>query len=138
MVIHAAAGMVMDQKRLDDLVRRLSEHVSRRGVVATALAGGAAMGAGALDAEAGGGKAKGRKRGAGKPDSEGPCGNKKRKDNICTRNQDCCTNICETKLGKKNKDGKGRCRCIRTGNACIEDRNCCNAPCVNQICGYVS
>ena len=116
----------MDQKRFDELVRRLSEHVSRRSVVTGAVAGGIAATSVAIDAR------------AGKPGKAGPCGDGKRKDNICKKNKDCCTGICDVKLGKKNKDGKGRCRCVRTGDACEQDKNCCNAPCNGGVCGFVS
>lgn len=128
----------MDQKRFDELVQRLSEHVSRRSVVTSAVAGSAAAASGAIDARAGK-RGKGKNDGrASKPGTAGPCGSGKRKDNICTKNKDCCTGICAVEAGKKNKDGKGRCRCVRTGDACQVDKNCCNAPCIGGVCGFVS
>ncbi|MFM9105860.1 MAG: hypothetical protein ACKOWF_04095, partial [Chloroflexota bacterium] len=52
----------------------------------------------------------------------------------------CCTGICNKMAGKKNLDGKGRCRCVRKNGKCSEDRNCCTRKgqqlsCVNGTCG---
>ncbi len=70
--------------------------------------------------------------------TEGPCGSGSRKDNICTKDSECCTSICDIQLGKKNKDKKGRCRCVRRGGACTADNNCCNSICISGVCGYLS
>jgi hypothetical protein len=129
----------MDQSRFDELVRRMQEARSRREAIRNAA--GAALGLGALGslaAEASGKKGKGGQYGTGKPGAEGPCGSGKRKDNICTKNGDCCTGVCEKSVAKKNKDKKGRCRCIRTGFACKQDKNCCNSLCVDGMCGMLS
>lgn len=111
----------MDDSRFDALSRALGGAVSRRsGLVALgALLGGVAIG----DATA----ASGRKR----PKPEGPCGDGSRKDNICTKGDDCCTGSCDLSKGKTNKDGLGRCRCVRKGGSCTEDKNCCGG----RICG---
>lgn len=74
------------------------------------------------------------------PNAEGPCKTTKRPDNVCTRDSECCTNICNTKTGDRNKDRKGRCRCIRRGGPCTATRNCCSRggqqmTCNNGICG---
>ncbi len=72
------------------------------------------------------------------PGIEGPCGNGRRKDNICMEDQQCCTGICDLQVRKKNVDKRGRCRCIRKGGECTEDRNCCNSLCIGNVCGYLS
>jgi hypothetical protein len=89
---------------------------------------GALLGVGAADASA---KQRGktgeqdRKPGsAGKPDAEGPCKSTKRPDNICTRDKQCCTGYCDTSTGKKNKDGKGRCRYLKQGERCTKGQQC--------------
>lgn len=111
----------MDDSRFDALSRAFGGAVSRRsGLVALgALLGGVAIGEGTA--------ASGRKR----PKPEGPCGDGSRKDNICTKGDDCCTGSCDLSKGKTNKDGLGRCRCVRKGGSCTEDRNCCGG----RICG---
>jgi predicted outer membrane repeat protein len=68
----------------------------------------------------------------GKPSAQGPCGNGKRKDNICTSDGDCCTGICNLGAGKKNKDRRGRCRCMKRNKPCTADVNCCNTLTCNQ------
>ncbi|MGI9252221.1 MAG: hypothetical protein ACR2J8_00610, partial [Thermomicrobiales bacterium] len=75
---------------------------------------------------------------AAKPHSQGPCGDTSREDNLCTKNSDCCTEICKPNL--KNLDKMGRCRCRRQGEACSKDINCCsrggqNVGCIQGICG---
>jgi hypothetical protein len=119
----------MDQERFDRMTRLFGSAASRRAT----LAGLAGLAAGALPALAEQAAAKpGRKR----PGPEGPCGNGSRKRNICTRDKDCCTGICNTAAGKTNKDGKGRCRCLPKGQTCTEDKNCCGGrACVDGICG---
>ncbi|MFM9105569.1 MAG: hypothetical protein ACKOWF_02585, partial [Chloroflexota bacterium] len=87
------------------------------------------------------GKGSGTNRGhTRRPHAEGPCGNGSRKDNICTKVKQCCSGLCNKKAGKKNLDGKGRCRCVRKNGKCSEDRNCCTRKgqqlsCVNGTCG---
>jgi hypothetical protein len=75
-----------------------------------------------------------------RPRREGPCGDFSRADNICSADGDCCTGICNTSLGRNNKDGLGRCRCRNRGDACTADRNCCRRRnqqmvCVEGVCG---
>jgi hypothetical protein len=112
----------MDQDRFDHLVRLLGTGSSRRAAVA-ALAAAIPLGAAA-------------KSGRNGPQPEGPCGDGSRRDNICEQDADCCTGICNTGPGSKNKDGKGRCRCVRKNGDCTEDKNCCGGrSCVNGICG---
>jgi predicted outer membrane repeat protein len=130
----------MDQRTLDRFARLLGGATTRRRGLAAAL--GAAIGLPFLadDADAKqrrrGGTDKETKKGRnkGKPGAEGPCGNGSRKDNICKKDKECCTGIC--RKGLKNKDGQGRCRCLRRGKSCTEDKNCCNTlTCVNGVCG---
>jgi hypothetical protein len=86
-------------------------------------------------AAGGKGKEKGKNTGQGSsgPGIAGPCGKGKKK-NVCTKNSDCCTNICKTKIA--NKDKTGRCRCLKKGRRCSEDRNCCGGiSCVAGQCG---
>jgi hypothetical protein len=124
----------MDQTQFDRIARLLGKAISRRagiGAVVAALTGSQI----AADAD-GKRKGKGKGSGSGKPGIEGPCGNGKRKANICTKNSQCCTGICEVKLGKKNRDGQGRCRCVRKGGDCTADKNCCGGrSCVKGVCG---
>jgi hypothetical protein len=114
----------MDARRFDILTRALGEGSSRRsvlGLLGIITAAPLAVAAGA------------RRR----PKPEGPCGDFSRKDNICAKNGDCCTNICNTDVGKTNQDGKGRCRCVRRGRACTEDRNCCRGRGQQMTCNPV-
>ncbi|MFM9108715.1 MAG: hypothetical protein ACKOWF_18670 [Chloroflexota bacterium] len=130
----------MDAPRFDSASRALGAALSRRRGLGAAL--GILLGAGAgavavADADADARRGRGRGR---TPGPEGPCGNLRRKDNLCTRNSECCTGICEPKPGEKNRDGIGRCRCVRRGGACKADRNCCRRGdqqmvCIGGICG---
>jgi DNA-binding beta-propeller fold protein YncE len=130
----------MDEQRFDAALRALGQASSRRQAVAGVLAalfGGRRLAA--ADTGTGKDRSKGKDRnrstGTGKPGAEGPCGNGSRKANICTRNKDCCTGLCNTKAGKTNKDGRGRCRCVPRGAACRESRNCCNRlSCRDGVC----
>jgi hypothetical protein len=118
----------MDQGQFDRIARLLGGAVTRRAGLGAAFA---ALTGSRIAAD---GEAKGS--GRSKPGIEGPCGNGSRKRNICTKNSDCCTGLCNTKAGKKNKDGKGRCRCIQKGKACKADKNCCNTlKCNDGVCG---
>jgi hypothetical protein len=138
----------MDQHSFDRIARLLGGALSRRAglraLLGAAITLPAVAAPDAVDAASPGnrphgerqatGGSKGKGDGARKPGVAGPCGNGSRKDNICTRNQDCCTGLCNLKAGDRNRDRKGRCRCSRNGRPCTEDRNCCNAACVNGRC----
>lgn len=113
----------MDANRFDLLLRRFGDLSSRRSFLG-ALA--ALVAPAAADARSG-------RRG---PRLEGPCGTGSRADNICTKDSQCCTGVCDRKLGQKNKDRKGRCRCVRKGKRCKADKNCCREmSCSRGICG---
>lgn len=88
------------------------------------------------DGKARGGRDKEEKRSQDrKPGKQGPCGDGSRKDNVCTKDSQCCTGICVTSKGKNNKDGNGRCRCLKRNKACKGDKNCCNGMmCANGKC----
>ena len=121
----------MDHASFDRIAKLLGGATTRRRGLASAL--GAALGlaaATATVAEASARFSPDRKRVA-KP--EGPCGNGSRKDNLCTKDKQCCTGYCQK--GLKNKDGKGRCRCIRKGQPCKPSQTCCHGGCNNGICG---
>ena len=125
----------MDQAAFDRIARLLGGASTRRQGIAAALGGmlGLAAVTTERDAAVAAPASRGHKR---RPRPEGPCGDGTRKDNICTRNADCCTNICNLELGKKNVDRKGRCRCMRRGQPCKADRNCCNTlTCNGEVCG---
>jgi hypothetical protein len=146
-------------QRFDEFVRRLVEERNRRSVLiglgssvvsllAISAGADAADGNGVKgEANAGCGMSKGKGKGTrknrnrdgseapGGPGVEGPCGNGTRKDNICMENSQCCTGVCDLSVRKKNVDKMGRCRCIARGGACTEDSNCCNSPCIGNICG---
>jgi hypothetical protein len=116
----------MDAGRFDSIIRSLGGSSTRRSLVG--LLAGVTVGVAGAEASA--------RRGHGKrkPGAEGPCGDGSRKDNICSNDSDCCTGICKT--GLKNKDGEGRCRCVRKGKECTEDKNCCGGrTCVGGVCG---
>ncbi|MFM9108022.1 MAG: hypothetical protein ACKOWF_15140 [Chloroflexota bacterium] len=137
----------MDRESFDRIARGLAGATSRRdglraligGLAGLGLGAGAAAGdvrhAGAAPKRGGNpGKDSGSKRPAakGRPAIEGPCGNGKRKDNICTSDGDCCTGICNLGLRNKNKDKRGRCRCMKRNKPCTSDINCCNVLTCNQ------
>ncbi|MFM9108449.1 MAG: right-handed parallel beta-helix repeat-containing protein [Chloroflexota bacterium] len=118
----------MDRETFDAAARVLGAAATRRAGLAAALAAALAMATGGSDGPA---AALGKR-----PRPAGPCGDGSRKDNSCTKNKDCCTGLCNTKAGRKNRDGKGRCRCVRKRGSCTESRNCCgNHVCVNGTCG---
>jgi hypothetical protein len=53
--------------------------------------------------------------------------------NRCTKNSDCCTDICERDL--TNKDKLGRCRCKRVNDSCVSNANCCaGSSCKQGVC----
>ncbi|MFM9105367.1 MAG: hypothetical protein ACKOWF_01555 [Chloroflexota bacterium] len=134
----------MDQSSFDRITRLLGGATTRRAGVRAAVAGllgfpstiAAGMSGPAADAAGGAGRRSGKDGGSpGRaPKPEGPCGNGSRKDNVCTKDKQCCTGLCHTKAGKHNTDGKGRCRCLRNGRPCTEDRNCCKQSCVSGRC----
>jgi hypothetical protein len=118
----------MDGQSFDRVARALGAGMTRRSGVLGLL--GAALGG---SVAAGNEANHGKDRGKGRPTVSAPCG-KGKKANVCTKDSDCCTNICKTNL--KTKDGKGRCRCLSKGGRCTEDRNCCGGyTCVNRQCG---
>jgi hypothetical protein len=110
----------MDQGSFDRLAAAIGSASSRRAAIAVAL--GAALGAASAAA---------RSR---RPGAAGPCGDGSRADNRCTKNSDCCTNLCNTAVGKTNKDRDGRCRCVRRNGTCEEDRNCCHRRKQGMVC----
>ncbi len=123
----------MDQHAFDQMARLLGGGTTRRAGVTSALA--AAIGFAVVrDGDAVAGRP-GAGHGAGRrPGSEGPCGSGSRKDNSCTKDSQCCTGYCQLNL--KNKDRKGRCRCIRKGRSCTAKQTCCGAlTCTNGVCG---
>jgi hypothetical protein len=149
----------MDQQAFDRLARLLGGAATRRGGLRAALGAtvGAVFGTASLAGDSAAREGSGGKdRGSGKdnnsgnnsnnsgtdkgkgggsgdgPRIEGPCGNGKRKDNICTSDVDCCTGICNLKVGKRNRDGQGRCRCMKRNKSCNVDSNCCNILTCNQ------
>ncbi len=115
----------MDQASFDRIARTLGAAVTRRAGLGAALAAAVALPVTSTTASIA--------SAARRPKPEGPCGNGSRKDNMCTKDSQCCTGVC--KKGIKNKDGKGRCRCVRRGKACKEDKNCCKGSCVGGFCG---
>ncbi|MGI9253212.1 MAG: hypothetical protein ACR2J8_05665 [Thermomicrobiales bacterium] len=118
----------MDQSSFDRIVKTFGAVTSRRTGILTLLA--AAAGVAAVEE----GQAKGAKRE--KARKEGPCGDGSRKANMCTQDSDCCTNVCNMAVSETNKDGMGRCRCVRKEGACESDTQCCGGrPCVEGICG---
>jgi DNA-binding beta-propeller fold protein YncE len=135
----------MDHSSFDRIARLLGGATTRRAGLRAALAG--ALGIALADpADAaknastgvgdGGGASHGRTRGRDRVKPEGPCGDGSRKENACTKHKQCCTGICNMKAGKKNLDGKGRCRCIKRGGRCSTDTNCCSGlPCTDLVCG---
>ncbi len=118
----------MDQQSFDRIARLLGGAVTRRAGVRAVLGG--LLGLAAVDtaeAKRGGGRKKGR------PGVEGPCGDGSRKDNVCTKDKQCCTGYC--KKGMKNKDGKGRCRCAPKDYPCTKKTVCCKRfSCIDGIC----
>lgn len=123
----------MGHRQFDAAVRALRQHggATRRHGILAALA--IIFGGGA-------GVSLARGRNGGHPGSEGPCKGLKRPDNICKRDRDCCTEVCNLDAGRANDDGLGRCRCKRAGESCTADRNCCRRgarplACVSGVCG---
>ena len=126
----------MDDLSFDRLARVLGSAVTRRagfGAAIAALLPAAAAGRGHGRRGKGNGKDRAPSR---DPRPEGPCGDGSRKDNVCTKDSQCCTNLCNKKIGKKNLDGKGRCRCLRRGKKCKSTSNCCkHLTCSGGVCG---
>ncbi|MGI9252715.1 MAG: hypothetical protein ACR2J8_03140, partial [Thermomicrobiales bacterium] len=116
----------------DALVAMMARRISRRAGLGAAGALAALFAAGPSEAaKRGKGKGGDTTRGAKSgrkdrtPGAEGPCGDGSRQDNRCTRDNQCCTGICERATGETNNDGDGRCRCRKRRQACKENRNCC-------------
>ena len=114
----------MDTSSFDRIARTLGSATSRRTGLALAAAG--------LLGRVGSAVAV--------PRPAGPCKATRRPDNICTKDSDCCTGSCNVNPGQGNKDGKGRCRCIRKGGDCTVDNNCCSRggqqmTCNDGVCG---
>ncbi|MFM9108021.1 MAG: hypothetical protein ACKOWF_15135 [Chloroflexota bacterium] len=136
----------MDQSAFDRIARTLAGAATRREGLQAAIA---AIGAIAGSAAATAARRDTRntrntrdRRDRRDPAAEGPCKSTKRPDNICAKDSECCTGICNTKTGKKNKDRQGRCRCIRRGGPCSATRNCCSRAgqqmtCTQGRCGEV-
>ncbi|MFM9105365.1 MAG: right-handed parallel beta-helix repeat-containing protein [Chloroflexota bacterium] len=125
----------MDQSSFDRIARVLGGAASRRAGLRAALGGllglSAAMPGMEADAKAAPGRDKRKDRKPAKP--EGPCGDRSRKDNLCTKDSQCCTGYC--KRGLKNIDGKGRCRCLKKNKACKPNQTCCGRlSCSNGRC----
>ncbi|MGI9254511.1 MAG: hypothetical protein ACR2J8_12250, partial [Thermomicrobiales bacterium] len=113
----------MDHLSFDRLARVLGASSTRRAGLRALLA--ATLGAAAsTPADA--------RRDHHAPRPEGPCGDGSRKDNICTKNSQCCTGFCNTAI--KNADGKGRCRCVKKGKPCKKNTNCCHGSCIAGVC----
>jgi hypothetical protein len=93
----------MDGECFDRIARLLGEGTSRRAGIGAALGGVLGL--------AGRGTMARRKV---KP--EGVCGFGK--DARCTKGTDCCTGVCNIKVG--------RCRCSKRGQSCVKDANCCD------------
>ncbi len=107
----------MDENRFDAMSRLIAASATRRrglAAAAGALVGGLVTSAGAT-----------ARRGA---HAEGPCGDGSGKQNRCRKNTQCCTGVC-------NKE-QGRCRCLKRGDACKSDENCCGETrCKKGVCG---
>jgi predicted outer membrane repeat protein len=116
----------MDHGTFDRLTAALGGASTRRTSLKAAI--GALFGAAVTGASA-------RKRGDGRPQPEGPCGNGKRKANLCTKDKECCTGHCDTSKGKQNKDGKGRCRFLKAGMTCKPGQQCApKLDCLDGTC----
>ncbi|MGI9254984.1 MAG: hypothetical protein ACR2J8_14675, partial [Thermomicrobiales bacterium] len=127
----------MGEQRFDAALRALGRGASRRNAIAGVL--GALLGSSQLVSAAGGPRPDGSGRGAGKhrkqPGTEGPCGDGSHKANVCTKDSQCCTGMCNLNPSKKNRDKTGRCRCVQKGSACKADRNCCaGMSCTKGTC----
>ncbi len=134
----------MDRASFDRIARKLAGAATRRdgfkALIGAAVAVIGAGGGAVVDAAPNGpAKRRAERAGAskkpsakGKPSTQGPCGSGKRKDNICTSDSDCCTGICNLGASKKNKDRRGRCRCMKRNKPCTADANCCNTLTCNQ------
>jgi hypothetical protein len=126
----------MDARLFDALTRTLAAPGSRRGLLARIaslpiLGSLAAIAPSPPDADAA--RRSKRKRRNNTVRAEGPCGDGSPKANRCKKNRECCTGRC-----RKKKNGRGRCRCFRPGEACTENQQCCpkrsGATCQNGIC----
>lgn len=123
----------MEGRQFDRIARALAAAATRRAGLAALIGSVAGAGSAAAIAAA-------RPRGRRTPGAEGPCKSTRRPDNVCTRDSECCTNICNRKTGDRNRDRKGRCRCIRRGGPCTATHNCCSRAgqqmvCTRGVCG---
>lgn len=122
----------MDHRQFDAVIRawNLRRGATRRqGIAALIMALGGAASANLAH--------------GGSPDRQGPCKSFERPDNICTRDSDCCTDVCDLEAGLTNRDGLGRCRCKQANESCTADHNCCQRGarpqvCVHGVCGRAS
>ncbi len=115
----------MDLGAFDTIAKLLGGAATRRAGITAAVS--AAFGLGGRAGEAAGpGTAQ-------RPKPEGPCGDRTRKDNACTKDSQCCTGYC--KKGIRNKDGTGRCRCAPKKHSCTDKTVCCKRfSCIDGIC----
>jgi predicted outer membrane repeat protein len=128
----------MDARLFDTLTRSLGVPGSRRGVLRRLaslpiLGSLAAITPLSPDADA---ARKGRKRRKHRDNAvraEGPCGDGSARANRCRKHRQCCTGRC-----RKKKNGRGRCRCLRPGQACTTNQQCCpkrsGATCQDGVC----
>lgn len=128
----------MDERQFDRLSARLGAATSRRAGLTSIMTALTGLGASVTlpDGSTLAGNAAHTRMRKHRPSPAGPCGDRGRKANACRKNDDCCTGVCDTSVGKTNLDGKGRCRCMRKGGACSANRNCCGSSmkCINGAC----
>ena len=105
----------MEHATFDRIVTALASATTRRAGLAAAVA--AALGRSAAGVVAG-------------PGSQSQCG--KRADSTCQKDSDCCSGRCVT--GLANKDGSGRCRCVRRNKPCTADKDCCARRGQSMVC----
>lgn len=107
----------MTDKRMDKVIRFLDAARTRRAALATLLGSLPDLFSivGPEPANAGKGKRARRKRRKERRAGNGECGNGSKQANRCTRDNQCCTGICQGK----------RCRCLSVGDACITHASCC-------------
>ncbi|MGI9254100.1 MAG: right-handed parallel beta-helix repeat-containing protein [Thermomicrobiales bacterium] len=120
----------MDGGSFDRWTRLLAERLTRRSGLATTAAAGVAAALGVAAEDAAAGKDGQRHRGRHQAGAAGPCG-PTGKDNICTKDKECCTGYC-----KPGKPGKaGRCRCVKMNKKCKKGQQCCGGGvCQNKTC----
>ena len=128
----------MDERQFDRLSALLGAATSRRAGLTSILTALTGLGASVTlpDGSTLPGNAAHARTRKQRPSPAGPCGDRSRRANTCRKDNDCCTGVCDTSVGKTNLDGKGRCRCMRKGGACSATRNCCGSSmkCINGAC----